>query len=162
MYSRILFFRIMGIVKNREVAEDVLQKVFLKTLNSFNLYQPEKGRLFTWMLNIARNLSVDEIRSKGYQHGLLNQNLESASNYIEQHYRVNTIDADCFVIKEYMKRMRADQFEILDLVYFKGYTHAEAADELHIPLGTAKTRVRGALQTLRNYFNPNTTLKRAS
>jgi RNA polymerase sigma-70 factor (ECF subfamily) len=52
-----------------------------------------------------------------------------------------------------VQTLRPEQKSILDLVYFKGYTHVEVADELGIPLGTVKTRLRMAIQELRKHFN---------
>jgi RNA polymerase sigma-70 factor (ECF subfamily) len=56
-------------------------------------------------------------------------------------------------IKELVDTLKPEQKSILDLVYFKGYTHVEAADELGVPLGTIKTRLRMALIVLRKHFN---------
>ena len=162
MYSRTLFYAIFRMVKNKEVAEDILQQVFLKSWNSFDQYNEEKGRLFTWMINIARHLSADELRSKRYQKSQLNQDLESANTYLDKHYHVS-YNVDCYGIKEYVHRLNVTQAQILNLVYFKGYTHAEAAQELQLPLGTVKTRVRVALQSLRTFFvNDSAGLKNAS
>ena len=54
-------------VENKELAEDILQEAFIKFWNNFKNYDPLKGRLFTWMLNIARNLTIDTLRSKDYK-----------------------------------------------------------------------------------------------
>ena len=152
MYSRSLYFTIIQIVKNKEVAEDILQRVFLKIWNSFEQYTPERGRLFTWMVNIARNLAADELRSKRYHNSLRNQDMESAVNYIEKNYQIN-VNTDCYGIREFVHQLKFEQAEILTLVYFKGYTHAEAAKELKLPLGTVKTRVRYGLQALRSLYS---------
>ena len=64
MYSASLFGVISRIVIDTDTAEDVLQDTFVKIWNSFASYSAEKGRLFTWMVNIARNLAIDKIRSK--------------------------------------------------------------------------------------------------
>jgi RNA polymerase sigma-70 factor (ECF subfamily) len=64
-YSGALFGIIYKMLDDRQLAEDVLQEAFVKIWNSFSNYDSLKGRLFTWMLNIARNLTIDTIRSKG-------------------------------------------------------------------------------------------------
>ncbi|MBK0377738.1 RNA polymerase sigma factor [Mucilaginibacter segetis] len=152
MYARTLFYSIIRIVKTREVAEDVLQKVFLKIWNSFNLYDPEKGRLYTWMINIARNMAMDELRSKRHHNSLLNQDIESAdSSYIEANYQVQ-VNIDHYGLRNFVNNLKEEQAEILDLVYFKGYSHTEAANKLQLPLGTVKTRVRCGLKALRVFL----------
>ncbi|RYY18981.1 MAG: sigma-70 family RNA polymerase sigma factor, partial [Sphingobacteriaceae bacterium] len=76
MYSASLFGVIIRIVQNNEIAEDLLQESFVKIWNSFPSYSADKGRLFTWMVNIARNLSIDKIRSKDYKNQTKNHELE--------------------------------------------------------------------------------------
>jgi RNA polymerase sigma factor (sigma-70 family) len=56
-------------------------------------------------------------------------------------------------VKDLVQTLKPDQQSIIDLVYFKGYTHVEAAEELGIPLGTIKTRLRMGIQELRKHFN---------
>ena len=63
-YSAALFGIITQIVGDMELANDVLQEVFINVWRKIETYDPTKGRLFTWMLNIARNASIDILRSK--------------------------------------------------------------------------------------------------
>jgi RNA polymerase sigma-70 factor (ECF subfamily) len=64
MYSKSLFSVINVLVSNREEAEDVLQEVFVKIWKNIDSYNESKGRFYTWILNIARNTSIDKLRSK--------------------------------------------------------------------------------------------------
>ena len=66
MYSKSLFSVINVLVKNREEAEDVLQEVFVKIWKNIDSYNESKGRFYTWILNIARNTSIDKLRSKNF------------------------------------------------------------------------------------------------
>ena len=59
MYSDSLYRVISTIVVIEEVAQDLLQETFIKIWNSFKQYDPGKGRLYTWMARLARNLSID-------------------------------------------------------------------------------------------------------
>jgi len=152
MYSSSLFGVIIRIVQNNELAEDLLQETFLKIWNSFPSYSSDKGRLFTWMVNIARNISIDKIRSKDYKNQTKNHDLELNVNSIDSS-RNTTYKPELLGVKDLVDKLRPEQKIILDLVYFKGYTHLEAADELSIPLGTIKTRLRMAILQLRKYFN---------
>jgi RNA polymerase sigma factor (sigma-70 family) len=152
MYSASLYGIISRIIIDTATAEDVLQETFVKIWHSFTNYSAEKGRLFTWMVNVARNLAIDKLRSKDFKNQNKNQELENNVTFIDE--RSNTVyNPELLGIKELVQTLKPDQKSILELVYFKGYTHVEAADELGIPLGTIKTRLRMAIQQLRKHFN---------
>ena len=151
MYSGSLYGVIYRIVQHEEIAEDVLQDTFVKIWNSFSLYDPAKGRLFTWMVNLARNLSIDKIRSRDFRNNSKNQDIENNVNVIDEQ-RSTEINPDLIGVKELVKLLKPEQKSVLDLVYFRGYTHVEASEELGIPLGTVKTRMRMAIITLRKFF----------
>ncbi|MCJ8211387.1 sigma-70 family RNA polymerase sigma factor [Mucilaginibacter sp. RS28] len=152
MYSASLYGVIVRIVNDDIAAEDILQETFLKIWNSFSAYSADKGRLFTWMVNIARNLSIDKLRSKDFKNQSKNRELENNVGLIDE--RENTVyKPELLGIKELVETLKPEQKSILDLVYFKGYTHVEAAEQLGVPLGTIKTRLRMAIQQLRKSFN---------
>ena len=152
MYSSSLYGVISRIIIDTATAEDVLQETFVKIWHSFSSYSTEKGRLFTWMVNIARNLAIDKIRSKDFKNQNKNQDLENNVTFIDEQ-RNTVYKPELLGIKELVGTLKPEQKSILDLVYFKGYTHVEAADELGVPLGTIKTRLRMAIQQLRKHFN---------
>ncbi len=152
MYSPALYGIIHRIVPHEEIAEDVLQDAFVKIWNSFSSFDPQKGRLFTWMANIARNLSIDKIRSKDYRNNTQNQNIENFVHAVDD--KQNTIfNTDAVGIREMVEKLVPVQRSILNLIYFQGYTQTEAAEKLDIPLGTLKTHTRKAILTMRKFFN---------
>jgi RNA polymerase sigma-70 factor (ECF subfamily) len=152
MYSASLYGVISRIVIDTAIAEDVLQETFVKIWHSFSSYSTEKGRLFTWMINIARNLAIDKIRSKDFKNQNKNQEIENNVTSIDE--QNSTIyKPELMGVKDLVQTLKPEQKSIIDLVYFKGYTHVEAADELGIPLGTIKTRLRMGIQQLRKHFN---------
>lgn len=152
MYSGALFGVISRIIPQTEVAEDLLQETFLKIWNSADAYDSSKGRLFTWMMNIARNLSIDKIRSKDFKNSNKNQDIENNVDFIDTQKEV-TFNADTIGLKDMVTSLKPEFNHVLDMVYFKGYTHVEAAEELDLPLGTVKTRIRMAIMELRKNFN---------
>ena len=152
MYSASLYGVISRIITDTAAAEDVLQETFVKIWHSFSSYSTEKGRLFTWMVNIARNLAIDKLRSKDFKNQNKNQELENNVTFIDEQ-RNTVYNPEVLGIKDLVQALKPDQKSILELVYFKGYTHVEAADELGIPLGTIKTRLRMAILELRKHFN---------
>jgi RNA polymerase sigma factor (sigma-70 family) len=152
MYSASLYGVILRIVTEETAAEDVLQETFVKIWHSFSSYSTEKGRLFTWMVNIARNLSIDKVRSKDFRNQSKNQDIENNVTFIDEQ-RNTVYKPELMGIRDLVQTLKPEQKSILELVYFKGYTHVEAADELGLPLGTIKTRLRMGIQQLRRHFN---------
>jgi len=152
MYAGALLGVISRVIQQTEVAEDLLQETFIKIWNSADSYDSSKGRLFTWMMNIARNLSIDKLRSKDFKNSTKNQDIENNVDFIDTQREV-TFNADVLGLKEMVTALKPDLNKVLDMVYFKGYTHVEAAEELNLPLGTVKTRIRMAIMELRKHFN---------
>jgi len=152
MYSSSLYGVISRIVIDTAIAEDILQETFVKIWHSFSGYSAEKGRLFTWMVNIARNLAIDKIRSKDFKNQNKNQQIENNVTFIDEQ-RNTVYKPELMGVKDLVRALKPDQKSIIDLVYFKGYTHVEAAEELGIPLGTIKTRLRMGIMELRKHFN---------
>ncbi len=142
---------IAQLVNDMEVANDVLQEVFINIWRKIESYDPVKGRLFTWMLNIARNASIDTLRSKSYQNTQKNQSLQDKDGWIEGG-KSTLVDVDNIGLKKVVHRLKKEYRVLIDLAYFKGYTHEEIAQIENIPLGTVKTRIRNALTQLREYL----------
>jgi len=152
MYSPALFGIIHRIVQVEKISEDVLQETFIRIWNSFESYDPGKGALFTWLLNIARNLAIDKVRSKAYRNESQNQDSENLVNKLDT-LRNTSYNPDLMGIREMVEKLKPEQKTIVDLIYLKGFTHMEAADELKLPLGTVKTRLRSGILELRKLFN---------
>jgi RNA polymerase sigma factor (sigma-70 family) len=152
MYSKTLYGVIVNIVCNKEMSEDVCQETFIRIWNSFDKYDAAKGRLFTWMSCIARNIAKDALRSRQYSQYNNTITIENLAERIEQEHLV-IFDTDKIGIKLWTEHLNKNQKDILDLIYFKGYTHAEVANELDMPLGTVKSRCRIGLLKLRGIYN---------
>lgn len=146
-YSGALFGIIRSIILDTETANDVLQDVFVNIWKKIGSYDPSKGRLFTWMLNVARNAAIDKIRSKSFKDGLKNQPL---SENVDINVGASTNPSINDVgLKKVISGLKAEQRVLIDLSYFQGFTHEEIAKSMNIPLGTVKTRIRSALIQLR-------------
>lgn len=151
-YSRSLYGVIYNLVRNTEEAEDVLQEVFVKIWKNIDSYNASKGRLYTWMLNIARNTSIDRLRSKNFNNS--QKNLTS-DNFVHLHadssQATNAIDA--IGIKKFIRQLKPKCIQLIELLFYKGYTQQEASDELEIPLGTVKTNNRNCMNELRRMIH---------
>jgi RNA polymerase sigma factor (sigma-70 family) len=152
MYSSSLYGIIFRIVQHEEIAEDLLQDTFVRIWNSFSSYDETKGRLFTWMVNIARNISIDKTRSKDFRNSSKTEDIENNVLSLEMQSG-NTLNPETMGLKELVAKLKPEQKIVLDMVYFRGFTHAEVSEELEIPLGTVKTRLRNAIISLRKVFN---------
>lgn len=150
-YSGSLYTVICQVVQDVDSANDVLQEVFVNIWRRIETYDPMKGRLFTWMLNIARNASIDMVRSKSYQNSLKNLNIEG-NGELDARSAVSSLNVDNIGFRKVLENLKAEQRRLIDLAYFKGYTHEEIAAIENIPLGTVKTRIRNALIQLREYL----------
>jgi RNA polymerase sigma-70 factor (ECF subfamily) len=152
-YSGALNGAIFKMINDKALAEDILQEAFVKIWNSFSTYDASKGRLFTWMLNITRNLTIDTIRSKSYKK---QSKIQSSENAVA--YASNNIDEkerfDAMGIRKQTVLLKEDQKQVIDLAYFEGMTQEEISQRLKIPLGTVKTRMRAAISVLKNLLQP--------
>lgn len=146
-YSGALYTIINQIIPDKDTASDVMQEVFINIWKKRNSYDAAKGRLFTWMLNIARNAAIDKLRSKGYRDNMKNQPIIEGENggiAMSSNPAVNDVG-----LKKLLTNLSEDYRRLIDLSYFQGFTHEEIAKMLGIPLGTVKTRIRTALSQLR-------------
>ncbi|HEV8080779.1 MAG TPA: sigma-70 family RNA polymerase sigma factor [Chitinophagaceae bacterium] len=147
-YSGALFGLIYKMVNDKELAEDILQETFVKIWNNFSNYDSTKGRLFTWMINLTRNLTIDTLRSKGYKkQSKIHSDENSVSNFTDTTNAADKFDA--MGIRKQLTLLKNDQKLIIDLAYFGGFTQDEISKQLGIPLGTVKTRMRAAILELR-------------
>ena len=147
-YSGALYGVIYRILQHEDIAEEALQDIFLKIWDRIDQYDASKGKLFTWMLNIARNHAIDKTRSKEISKDQKTKGLDSLVHTID---RKDSLEQhiDSIGIKEVLNKLVEEQRFVVEHLYFKGYTQSELAEEFNIPLGTVKTRLRSAMQQLR-------------
>lgn len=143
-YSGALYGVIKQIVADAELSNDVLQETFVNIWKRMDTYDATKGRLFTWMLNVARNAAIDKTRSKGFQQS--QKQIPLDGEVIQPSVRPGIDD---YGLKKLILKLKDEQRLLIDLSFFQGFTHEQIATALHIPLGTVKTRIRSALTQLR-------------
>ena len=142
---------IFKIVQDLETSEDLLQDAFVKIWQNFDSYDESKGRIYTWMLNIARNLAIDKVRSPKFAAGKKIQDIEDSVNRIDVSHQVK-YEPDHIGMDQVVGKLKPEHRDVIDLVYYLGYSQSEAAEKLDIPLGTVKTRIRSAMIELRKVF----------
>lgn len=149
-YSTALYSIALKIVKNEELAADILQDSFLKIWKNMSAYNSEKGRLFTWMLNVTRNTAIDKLRSEVESEKILSWDM-----FVERDHTAAIISTTNFGeidLHFFVDKLTPERKEVIQLVYFQGYTHEEVSKNLMLPLGTVKSLVRRALEELRSVF----------
>ena len=147
-YGNALYGTALRMVKNKELAEEVVQDSFVKIWEKRDLFNADKGKLFTWMINILRNTAIDKTRSRDFKSSQKSDQVDDLVYKIDRHHN-SEISVDGLGLNDVLKDLPDDQQLILDLVYYKGYTQSEITKEFDIPLGTVKTRLRNALIQLR-------------
>lgn len=150
-YAKNLFGIVYNLLRNKDESEDVLQEVFIKIWKNLESYDESRGRLFTWMLNIARNSAIDRLRSKSFNNSQKNLSADHFVHLLEDSNRLNN-RIDSIGIRDFVRKLKPKCIRLLDLLFFKGYTQQEAADELELPLGTVKTQNRNCMSDLRQYL----------
>ena len=150
-YANVLYGVIRKVIFDEQTAQDVLQDVFVKIWNNIAQYDSGKGRIYTWMINIARNASIDKLRSRGEVMKAKIQTGEDVVSNIGKGMKTEQA-TDTIGLRQMVGDLKPEYRAIVELAYFNGYTMDEIAKTLDIPLGTVKTRMRHAIQLLREHF----------
>lgn len=152
-YADAIYGVVQRIVGQNDVAEEVLQDAFMRYWEKIDQYDPAKGRLFTWMLRIARNLALDKLRSKGMKQQGKSDSISDNVGILDSKLYTETV-TDPIGLESALKDLNEEQRFVVDKLYFRGYTQSELAKEYNIPLGTVKTRLRAAMVRLRKLIVP--------
>jgi len=145
-YAAALNGIIQRIVLSDKLAEEILQQTFLKIWDKIDSYDADKSTLFTWMSRIARNSAIDAKRLKKYENLQKTDSLDlSLHNKKSEVQNTDAIDTN-----RLLSRIDEKYSSVLEHIYLLGYSHSEASEELGLPIGTVKTRLRNGLKELRN------------
>jgi RNA polymerase sigma-70 factor (ECF subfamily) len=145
-----LAYRMMG---ERQAAEDLVQDVFLKVWRSAGSYRAERGSVRTWILSIVHHRGVDQLRSMASRRRTQDRVEATAPrSQPSEAFAETWRNSQRGQVREALDTLPPEQLKILELAYFSGYTHAEIADLLDIPLGTVKGRMRLGLKKIKSFF----------
>ncbi len=149
-YADALYGVIKKVITDDEVAQDVLQETFIKIWRYAKKYDSSKAKLFTWLYRIAYNTSIDKVRSLKNKTGKEVQ-IETSTVY---KITSNGLNEDVLDIKKHLSRLDEKYQIVINALFFEGMTQQEASDELEIPLGTIKSRLKIGLRELKKVYNP--------
>lgn len=149
-YSDSLYGVILKVTINEELAQDALQETFIKVWKNAKKYDSKKAKLFTWLYRIAKNTAIDKLRS--------------FNNRFEKEVQINksnvyilptaNLNQDVIDLKEHVARLDMKYQIVLKALFFEGMTQQEASNELDIPLGTIKSRLKIGLRELKKVYDP--------
>ena len=149
-YADALYGVIKKIISDEDTAQDVLQESFVKIWRYSKKYDASKAKLFTWLYRIAYNAAIDKVRS------LKNKTNSEIQIEVSSVYKItsNELNQDVLDIKEHLNTLDEKYKIVLYALFFEGMTQQEASDELDIPLGTIKSRLKIGLRELKKVYNP--------
>lgn len=138
------------VVRNEELAQDVVQESFVKIWKKSDSYDSSKAKLFTWLFRITRNTAIDKLRSVNTKKDKEIQ-MDVSDVY---NLGVDSIKPEFMDVRENLEKIEDKYQIVLDALFFQGMTQQEASDELDIPLGTIKSRLKIGLRELRKIYGP--------
>ena len=154
-YAPVALGIIVRIIQDRAEGEEVLQESFWRVWTQAATYDPEKGPFRAWMFSIARRQALDLLRRR-------NVRPQAARDESEERRYEQAPASDAAVpdvaeqaiaaqqVRGALVRLSDEQFQVLELAFFKGLTRQEIAQTTGLPLGTVHTRARLGLQKLRS------------
>lgn len=153
-YSGLVYSTCLRVLADAQLAQDTTQEVFVRLWRKPEAFVASRGRLLSWLMSVARNRAVDELRARGRRQRREDPGADDALVAVADAGAIDPLGA--VQAEEQRGRVRAalaelpaEQRQALELAYFGGLTQQEIALQLHEPLGTIKTRVRLAMQKLR-------------
>ena len=152
-YSRLVFSLALNIVGDRATAEEITLDVFTRIWEKAATYQPDQAKVSTWLTRITRNRAIDVLRkhsSRPERHSVSWANVTDEA--MPNHHNpedITELAVQQARVRAAMAQLPEEQQQALALAYFKGYSHRQIAEILDQPLGTVKTRIRLAVQKLR-------------
>ena len=146
-YGPALLWNLRKIAPNEEIAQDLFQEACVKIWQNADKYDPAKGRLFTWLVQVSRNLALDKIRTQKFKRQQQSETVDATvTNDIAFSEGMQVVDLG---LQNQIRRLEPKYQQIIDLMYFQGYSQSEISKEFDIPLGTVKSRAKVAMRELR-------------
>lgn len=152
-FGRLVFSMALNSLADHSLAEDITQDVFLRVWKKADQYQPEKGKVSTWLVSITRHRCIDWIRKQNYrpdqefdpwalEESYLLESPQDIEDEVELRQRQNKI-------RSAISQLPFEQRRVLSYAFFQGYSHSMIAEAINEPVGTVKTRIRLGMQKLR-------------
>ena len=155
--SRLVYGLILRLVRDPAVAEDISMEVYMQVWRTAASYETSRGSVNAWLITVARSRAIDWIRSSKARFDQQKQTLEDAPELKDtkadpEAHVLNTDRAS--VVRKALDQLPVDQRQLIELAYFSGLSQTQMAEQLALPLGTVKSRVRLGMTRLRELLAP--------
>lgn len=144
-YAGLVYSVALRVLKDSGQAEDVMQEIFFQLWRNPDSFSFSRGTLGTWLLVVARNRAIDQLRQRRPSEPVDEVVLASATNLQSEAERGILMQR----VRGILGDLPQEQQQSLQLAFFDGLSHSEIAERTGQPLGTVKTRIRSALSSLR-------------
>lgn len=151
-YERLVYSIALKVIRDPHLAEEIVQDLFIKIWTHADRYEPGRGRLSSWLINMTRNLAIDRVRTTRARGMVPFVRPDEPVREISDETCAALADTtvNTIYIQEAVAALSPDHRETLELAYWQGMTHPEIARRTRVPLGTVKSRLHHALSRLRN------------
>lgn len=152
-YGDTLYGVAYKVVRDEDLAQDILQESFIKIWKKADTYDASKAKLFTWLFRITRNTAIDKLRS------VSNKSDKEVQIDVSDVYNlgVSGIRPEFMDVQENLDKIEPKYKIVLEALFFEGMTQQEASEELDIPLGTVKSRLKIGLRELGKIYGTSIT-----
>ena len=151
---RLVFTLIVRITANRETAEELTIDVFHDVWRRASRYDPANGTVLAWIMNQARSRAIDRLRFESRQKRAHSGDVSPPAEVAPDPHDVLELRDQGESLRAALGSLTPDERQAIEMTFFAGHTHAEAAARLDQPLGTIKTRIRSGLHKLRHALIP--------
>jgi RNA polymerase sigma-70 factor, ECF subfamily len=150
-YGHLAYSLLVRITRDKSIAEDLVQELFIRVWNRTQNFDPRKGKLSVWILSIARNIAIDHIRSAQARFQSNQRSLEQTDqlSFSYKPQEPESIIDNAKAVRQAFSELNSKQRKVLEMAYFEGFSQSEIAARLQEPLGTVKSWMRSAIERLR-------------
>ncbi len=151
-YGRLAYGLALRILNDRQAAEDVVQDAFVGVWRNAGSFDRSRGSLRNWLLSVVHHRAIDRLRGTAKTRQELQLETVGRTADVPDPWEAVALDLERKQILEAFQQLPEAQRLTLELAYFRGYTHAEIARHLNLPLGTVKGRLRMGLEKMRSFL----------
>lgn len=145
-YSKPVYSLSYRVLQNTVLAEEATQDTFLKVWRQAARWDARKGAFLSWLLTVARYTAIDHLRHERKQW------IAQGELHDEQAAEDDLPFRDGQLLRELMRQLPPEQAQCIEMAFFEGFTHSQLAQQLNLPLGTVKARIRMGLQKLKTHW----------
>ncbi|HUL16799.1 MAG TPA: sigma-70 family RNA polymerase sigma factor [Terriglobales bacterium] len=150
-HSRAVYSLVLRILQHASTAEEVVQDVFLQLWRNASRYDASRGPFLPWLLTLARNRALDQLRLKSERQRRREDQAEEPPAVFSAPDYESALDEkrQAERVRSLMNLLNPRQRRAIELAYFEGLSHSEIAESLQEPLGTVKSWIRNGLMRLK-------------